>query len=720
MTELNHDKNRRVLVIDDNRFDHDDFHEIAPFYPARTVTKKRSLSKTKSPATLPRDADTFRKWILCAAVMGVLLTAALADAADTNQPSASPRELENLTLEELVNVKVTSVSKKETDAFTSPTAISVITQDDIQRNGFTSIPDALRMVPGLDVAQINASQWAVSSRGFNYQYADKLLVLVDGRSVYTPAFSGVIWEIQDLVMEDLDRIEVIRGPGAALWGDNAVNGVINITTKSARETQGGLVSTSFGTDNQSITSLRYGDQLSTNLFYRVFLKFESQDGFLNSSGNRMPDGWDALHGGARFDWEPNPSDRFTLQGDYLAADIGGTAQSPLLTPPYATNFSGPSPESDGNVVGRWTHDFSPSSQLTVQMYFDHSVESSAQLRNTVDVYDFDLQHRFALGERQDIVWGAGARDSLDDSPPAFNLTLYPERNYTQIYNVFAQDDVTVVRDRFHLILGTKFDHNTYTGFELQPGGRLLWTPSGTQTAWMAVSRAVSTPSQVDEASRFNESVFPSARGPVLVSLLGNPSFQAEEVLAYELGYRLAPSRNWSFDLATYYNVYQRVQSYQMGSPYFDASPLPHLVLPETAENNLSGESYGTELSVQWKPADYWRLTASYSWLHMELEPVNTSAGDSPRNQFQIHSYLDLSRSIGFSGGLYYVSALPDQNVPSYVRLDLGLTWRVNKSWEAGIFAQNLADSGHVEFGSYRTPALTEIPRAIYAKITWRF
>ena len=246
------------------------------------------------------------------------LMAALAEAGGTDHSSASSNDLENLSLEQLINVQVTSVSKTETDAFTSPTAISVITQDDIRRNGFTSIPDALRLVPGMDVAQINASQWAVSTRGFNGEYAGNLLVLVDGRSVYTPTFSGVIWELQDLVMEDLDRIEVIRGPGAALWGDNAVNGVINIISKSASETQGLLLATSFGTDEQSITSLRYGGQLATNLFFRVDMQYEGEDGFADTQGNRMPDGWDAVHGGGRMDWEPNPDDRFTLLGDYEA------------------------------------------------------------------------------------------------------------------------------------------------------------------------------------------------------------------------------------------------------------------------------------------------------------------------------------------------------------------------------------------------------------------
>jgi iron complex outermembrane receptor protein len=367
----------------------------------------------------------FRQRLRRDALWAIVLMPAWGATADPVPPTKSPDDLENLTLAQLVNVQVTSVSKKETDLFSSPAAISVITQEDIRRNGFTSIPDALRMVPGMDVAQINASQWAVSARGFNNQLADNLLVLVDGRCVYTPAFSGVVWELQDLVMEDLDRIEVIRGPGAALWGDNAVNGVINIITKSARETQGALVSTSFGTDEQSITSLRYGGQLGTNLFYRVYMKYESEDGFVNTMGNRMPDGWDTLHGGARIDWEPTLNDRFTLQGDYVAASIGGASQPTVLTPPYVTNTTEVNPKRDGNVVGRWSHDFSSSSQMTLQVYYDHSLETDYEVSSTVDTYDVDLQHRFAWGERQNIIWGAGFRDSENFTPSTFLLTANP-------------------------------------------------------------------------------------------------------------------------------------------------------------------------------------------------------------------------------------------------------------------------------------------------------
>ena len=647
------------------------------------------------------------------------LMGGLAEAGDTNEPPASANDLENLSLEQLINVQVTSVAKKETDAFTSSTAISVITQDDIRRNGFTSIPEALRIVPGMDVAQINASQWAVSSRGFNHQYADKLLVLVDGRSVYTPAFSGVVWELQDLVMEDLDRIEVIRGPGAALWGDNAVNGVINIITKSASENQGLLLSTSFGTDEQSITSMRYGDQLATNLSFRVYMKYESEDGFANVAGNRMTDGWDTLLGGARLDWEPNPNDRFTLEGSYVAAEIGGSTQLPLLTPPYASNFLGVNPKSDGNIEGRWTHDFSSSSQLTLQMYYDHSIEADAGSVSTVDVYDVDLQHRFALGERQDIIWGAGFRDNENDTLPTAAFIFNPQKSYTSIYSAFAQDDITLVQDRIHSILGTKVDQDSYAGFDFQPDARLLWTPSPQQTGWIGGSRAVTTPSVQEEGSVFNRSAFPTALGPAQVSIYGNPNFQEESLLAYELGYRIAPAPQWSFDLATYYNVYDDLEGFVTGKPFFAATPAPHLEIPENTENNMSGDSYGAELSVQWKPVDYWRLTANYTWLHMKLEPVDATAGDSPQNQFQLHSYLDLTRNLGFSSSLYYVDSLPDQSVSSYFRFDLGLNWRVNKSCEIGVFGQNLFDSGQVEFGNDRTPVLTVIPRSVMAKITLR-
>jgi iron complex outermembrane receptor protein len=329
-------------------------------------------------------------------------------------------------------------------------------------------------------------------------------------------------------------------------------------------------------------------------------------------------------------------------------------------------------------------------------------------------------HRFELGSRQNIVWGAGFRDSENVTPPTFIINPNPQRNYTTIYNVFAQDDVTAVPDRLHLILGSKLDHTTYSGVELQPSGRMAWTPSETQTAWMAVSRAVTTPSLLDEAATYNQSAFPSAHGPVLVSLVGNPNFQPEQELAYELGYRLVPTPKWSFDLATYYNVYKGVQMYQPGTPFVSTTPTPHIVMPEYAQNALSGHTYGTELSAQWKPVDYWRLMASYSWLHMKLLPVDSLAGSSPQNQFQIRSYLDLTRNLNLSTALYYVDRLPGEHAPSYFGLNLGLNWQINKSWEVGVFGQNLIGGGHAEFSSDLSSVLTEIPRSVYVRLSWKF
>ncbi|MDB6020146.1 MAG: TonB-dependent receptor, plug [Pedosphaera sp.] len=647
---------------------------------------------------------------------------------------SAPKSFEdsaNLTLDQLVNIQVTSVSKKETSLNQSPAAIFVITQEDISRLGITSLPEALRLAPGMDVAQVNSSDWAVSSRGFNNQFANKLLVMIDGRSIYDPGFGGVFWEMQDLVLEDLDRIEVIRGPGGTLWGANAVNGVININTKSAKETQGLLISAGGGTELQPLTSLRYGGQFTTNLFYRVNVQYANNDGFVDSNGNETPDARNILHGGGRLDWEPVAGDRFTLQGDHFQGDFGDLTRSVSLMAPNAKDFSAINRKTGDNVLARWTHDFSDSSQLTLQGYYDHTLVNEAPFRDTLDVYDLDLQHRFALGERQDIVWGAGVRYWMDDVPPSFDLTFTPERNYEHVLSAFVQDDVSVIKDRLHLILGSKFEHNSDTGFEVQPSGRLLWIPSEKQTFWGAMSRAVRTPSRADEDILYNQSVIPpSPPGsplPLLVSLYGNPNFHSEELIAYELGYRIEPTPKLSFDLATFYNVYHDLNTSITGTPFFEAAPVPHVVIPQLIQNGGSANTYGAELSAQWQVTEDWKLMGSYSWLHMRLTPSNLASGDSPQHQFQLHSYLNLTRAVELNASLFYVSQLANADVPAfthpipaYTRVDLGLVWRPNKAWELGIWGQNLFNDQHLEFGSQRTPVLTEIPRSIFGKVTWRF
>ena len=654
-----------------------------------------------------------------------------AAAADEVVQSSSSNDWSNLTLEQLVNIQVTSVSKKQTDLFKSPAAIYVITQEDIRRSGLTSIPELLRMVPGLDVAQIDANHWAITARGFNWQYNDKLLVLIDGRTVYVPEFAGVCWNMQDVPLENIDRIEVIRGPGATLWGANAVNGVINIITKSAKDTQGGLASVTYGTEDQPSTTVRYGGELGTNLFYRVYMKYFDREGFVDAHGNRTADDWNATHGGFRVDWEPSDINRLTLQGDYYCSDAGETVDLTTLTPPFVNRVNVVDHNNGGNLLSRWTHDFSETSQLTLQTYFDYIRHVDAPVLGRNEIYDFDMQHRFALGDRQDIVWGLGYRYLEYKITTNFYLSFRPPGAHNQVFSAFAQDEITIVPERLHLTLGSKFEHNDFTGFEVQPSARLAWTPTDKQTVWAAVSRAVRTPSVLERDLHNNRVAFPSASGPVLVTLEGNPEFKSEELLAYELGYRVMPIKQLSFDATAFYNVYDRLRQYVQGAPQMETTPPPpHLMVPLTAENGQRGETYGAELLAEWQATDKWKWVASYTFLEMYLHP-DQLPGQSfnhvcPQNQIQLRSYLDLPHHVELNGAVYYVDqvysvlGVSQTRVPSYVRLDLGVTWRPIPSLEIGIWGQNLVDDGHPEYTNYKTTLVTEVPRSVLGKVTWRF
>jgi iron complex outermembrane receptor protein len=660
------------------------------------------------------------KLILSGAALAYLLMVILADAADTNQAAASG-DLENFSLEQLVNVQVTSVSKEKSDLFTAPAAIYVITQEDIRRSGMTSIPELLRMVPGLDVAQIDANHWAVSSRGYNDQYANKLLVLIDGRSVYTPVSAGVFWNVQDVPLDDIDRIEVIRGPGATLWGANAVNGVINIITKSAQDTQGGLVTVVYGTENQPYTTVQYGGQLATNLFYRAYVTYFNRDNFVDATGQNTADAWNAIRGGFRMDWEPTAENNFTLQGDYYSLNAGETIDETTLTPPFVNRVNFVDDDTGGNVLGRWTHNYSDTSQLSLQMFYDRSEQGDAPIVIKNNTYDFDLQHRFALGSRQEIVWGAGYRYLTEDIANSdFFVSFSPTSDHDQIFSAFLQDDITVIENRLHLTIGSKLEHDNITGFEVEPSVRLAWTPTKKQTVWAAVSRAVRTPSYSELDILENRSFNP----PVLATVSGNPSLNSEELTAYELGYRIKPIEPVSFDVATYYNVYDQLIAPVQGAPVF-VPPAGPVIVPLTFENVQHADTYGAEVSGEWRVTDNWKLVASYTFSETHLSPTQ-GYDNNPQNQFQIRSYVNLPHHVELDGAVYYVDQISpplgnaSTTIPAYARVDLGVTWRPVKTLELGIFGQNLLDGNHPEFTSYKTTVLTEIPRSIMGRITWRF
>jgi iron complex outermembrane receptor protein len=585
-------------------------------------------------------------------------------------------------------------------------------------------------VPGLDVAQINSHEWAVSARGFNTQFANQLLVLLDGRSIYGTGFGGVVWGVQDVVMEDIDRIEVIRGPGAALWGANAVNGVINIITKNARETQGTLVSVTGGTLDQPITTVRYGGQLATNLFYRVYGKFSNRDGLETASGQDAPDRTLTAQGGGRLDWEPSDENKFTLQGDMYRDRFVENQDLASLLPPYLLNLNEVEYNSGANALGRWTHDFSDTSSLTIQTYYDRFKQEQAGAVETTDTIDFDAQHRFALGSRNDITWGLGYRNIDDAFQGSPFVTWNPASERDRLFSSFVQDEISLVPDRLKLTLGSKFEHNDINGFEYEPSGRLLWTPTERQTVWAAISRAVSTPSWSFLHSTANLLVIPPMPPvsplPVQISSFGNPNLDDEVLIAYELGYRIEVTKHLSFDVAGFYNNYDDLIGQTPVTTSIAATPVPHALVGSTEENAGSGHTYGVEISGRWDVTDHWHLTASYSWLDIQLGFASTYLQSSPKQQAQLGSSLDLPYHFELNGAVSFVDQITapygigEMNIPSYVRLDLGVVWHATKNLEFGVWGQNLAQDRHEEFTSYKTLLVTEIPRSVVARITFRF
>ena len=380
------------------------------------------------------------------------------------------------------------------------------------------------MAPGVEVARIDANKWAVSVRGFNSRFANKLLVLMDGRSVYSPLFSGVWWDVQDTMLEDIDRIEVIRGPGATLWGANAVNGVINIITKKAGETQGGLIAAGGGTEEKGFGAVRYGLKLDEGADLRVYAKYFNRDRSVTSTGAEAADEWDALRTGFRLDHGPSGQNNFTLQGDYYAGNAGTTYDVASITPPYLNTFQKKSESAGGNIIGRWKHTFMNDSEFSLQAYYDRSDRKDLFAAGVVDIADVDLQYRVKWFGGQELVVGSGYRYTRDDIANDNQLrTADPASRSDQLLSAFIQDDITLIDNRLHWVIGSKFEHNGYTGFEVQPNTRLIWTPSNIQSVWGAVSRSVRTPSRGETDIQANYTVIPPGQaqnpGPLPVQVI---------------------------------------------------------------------------------------------------------------------------------------------------------------------------------------------------------
>lgn len=655
--------------------------------------------------------------------------AVLADGV-SKAPAASG-DLSDLSLEQLVNVQVTSVSKREESLSRAPAAVTVISRDDIQRSGARTIPDALRLVPGLQVAHVDSHTWAVSARGFNDSFANKLLVLMDGRSVYTPLFSGVYWDVQDTMLPDIDRIEVIRGPGATLWGANAVNGVINIITKSAKDTVGGLAVAGGGNEELGFAALRYGGQLGENAFYRVYTKYDSRDSSALPNGDLADDRWQMARTGFRIDWEANARANVTVQGDLYGGWLDQTYRFPTLTAPdYSEVVSKPIDVSGGNLLTRWTHEFSPDSDMTLQIYYDRTRRDARRLlMEERDTFDIDWQHHWRINDWNYWTWGLGYRASMDHLEGDFLTSFDPERRISHLGSLFMQDEVTLVPDRLQLVLGSKFEHNDYTGFEFQPGARVSWTPGERHTFWAAVARAVRTPSRAEDGIRLNDRVSGGAP-PTVGSVFGTADYKSEELTAYEAGYRVRLFERVSVDFATFYNDYDDLRTTEFRGAGLDPSlPGSPIVGRIDIDNKAYGETFGGELAVTWQPVDWWRWRGSYSLLEVQLHPKPTSVdGDaedderkSPHHQFFLQTSLDLPGHVHCDVMGRYVDQLRELGVDAYFAADARLAWRPTSRLEISVVGQNLFDDRHLEFVPTIIPIQrTETQRSVYGKISFSF
>lgn len=669
--------------------------------------------------------------------VGVWL-AGLAPATLAQRKALEKEDLTEMSIEELMNIEVTSVSKKKERSWETAAALSVLTGEDLERSGVRTIPDALRLVPGVHVARVDANKWAVSIRGFSNRFTNKLLVLMDGRSVYTPLFAGVYWDVQDTLLADLDRVEVIRGPGGTLWGANAVNGVINIITKNARETQGLLADVGGGDEERRFGAVRYGGKAGERVFYRFYLKYDDRDdGFAPdvtgpdgiARDDDANDDWDLLRGGFRADWEPGDLDTVTFQGDYYTGDVGETVRRGDHPRPFDARVRG------GNLLGRWNHAFSVTSETTLQLYYDHTERSEQAYGERRDTLDVDFQHRIALPFAQELVWGAGYRLTSDGLSKDLAIALDDSR-HDQLFSAFLQDEIRFAEDRLRFTVGTKVEHNDYSGFEIQPSARLLFLFNAEHNFWAAVSRAVRTPSRAGDGI--------VVTGPVDPRAIRSGGTDAEELLAYEAGYRARLADEVVLTLSAFFNRYDDLASVEPGEP----EPIPDtcsdpndsstctFIFPFHIRNYLEGDVYGAEVTANWRPLSWWHLAASYSFLEMELDrkaksldPISERIErSSPQHQASGHMHVELPWRISLDGAVRYVDTLPTGGVAGfrttsrYVELDLRLARTVLPGLDASVAGLNLLHDHHREFREADFSPLvgTEVERSVHGKLTWRF
>lgn len=662
----------------------------------------------------------YKNKILAITVSTMVLSSFNSDASNISEADA--KKILSLSLSELSNITITSVSKKEEPENEAPAAIFVITQEDIKRSGALTIPEALRGAPGITVTQSGSNNWTVTSRGFNSQFANKLLVLIDGRTIYSPLFSGVVWDSQDTMMEDIERIEVIRGPGATLWGANAVNGVINIITKQAKDTQGGLAVATYGNKAAS-GAIRQGVKIGEDSYLRAYAKHNDYASHYNTDGSDAGDSWRKQQAGFRADAKLSDNDKLNIQGDIYTTDEDDSFIYPDLTSGTYANSSKGYKLNGGNLLMRWDQKQSEKSNTSLQVYYDRAAQKTRFFNDIANTFDLEFQHAWSGLKGQELIWGGGYRLINDNNDASAQYALTPDSRNDDIFSAFIQDKFTIIPERVFFTLGSKFEHNDYTGFEVQPSVRMSWLPDKNQTLWWSISRAVHTPSRFNYDGRLSYAIIPpsmSLPAPVLLTAAGNSDLDSEELIAYEIGYRIKPAKNLNIDLTAFYNDYDKLYSDSFGTTVVTS----YVTRPILTVNSNEAKSVGFESAVQYNVFPEWQLSGSYSYISLVFDDkskiIQTLVGKHPKNMFNLRSTYLFQNGLEMTNSLYSVSELSSVDIDGYVRFDTKFSYPITDSLDLSVVGQNLLDKRHKEFTPFLYQTQTEIGRSVYGSLAFKF
>jgi iron complex outermembrane receptor protein len=636
------------------------------------------------------------------------------------------RDLTQVSLEDLMNIEITSASRKEQRATDVAAAVFVITSEDIRHSGMTTIPDLLRLVPGVEVAQVNSNKWAVSIRGFNAVFANKLLVLVDGRSIYSPIFSGVVWDTEDMMLDDVERIEVIRGPGAAIWGANAVNGVINIVTKAAADTQGALVRVDGGGAGGQ-GAARYGGTFAAGS-YRLYSQWSGRT--QSVLADAAPAGDPSRYGttGFRADWTAGAG-AFMLEGDFTAGQVH--ALWPNLDPQTAARQPVSADASDtrgGHLLGRWTRAGADGSSLQIQSFVDIGDRREPLADYFRRTYDVDAQYHTSLGSRHDLVVGSGYRFARERFVGHVGISMTPANTDSTLLTAFVQDEMAFFANRMAVTLGSQAQYDSLAGAGVQPTARVVWKGLPRQRIWAATSRALRTPSFSERGIHLEYPPVPTEAGlPLFVTAIGNPAIQTETFVDAEAGYRLEIGSAASVEATGFVGRYDHLATQETSAPLVQFVPSPRIVVTAQTSNQLAASTRGLELSGHWAPAAAWRLDGSYTAFHLTPRLAATSqdpeAGVSdasaPRAQWRLASVLSPASRATVNVAVFHVGALEHLQVEAYTRADVSAEWRFTPRLSLTAIGQNLFNAAHIEFaGTAGLVQTTQVPRSVSLRMRW--